>query len=225
VKYINLWRKKKKLASKKIYLVRHGETEYNRTGVVQGSGVNSALNKNGYKQADLFFDAYKDFPFERVYTSSLRRTIQSVQKFIDKGIPHKILPGLNEISWGKSEGVAFSPQTNKMYYGMINSWKEGNIYNKLEGGESPVEVKARQETAVKYIIENGKEFVLVCMHGRAMKILLAWITDHSVVEMDKFEHENLSLYILDYNVKKFKIERRNDITHLNGFKSTIVPTD
>jgi probable phosphoglycerate mutase len=216
---------KKKLTSKKIYLVRHGETEYNRTGVVQGSGVNSALNENGDTQASLFFDAYKDFPFEKVYTSSLRRTIQSVQKFIDKGVPHKILPGLNEISWGKSEGIPFSPQTNKMYYGMINSWKKGNIYDKLEGGESPVEVKARQEIAIKYIIENGEDLVLVCTHGRAMKILLAWITGHSVAEMDNFEHENLSLYILSFNGRDFEIERRNDITHLNGFKSTIVPTD
>jgi probable phosphoglycerate mutase len=216
---------KKKLASKKIYLVRHGETEYNRTGVVQGSGVNSALNENGYKQANLFFNAYRDFPFEKVYTSSLRRTIQSVQKFIDLGIPHKILPGLNEISWGKSEGIPFSPETNKMYYGMINSWKEGNITHKLEGGESPIEVKARQETAMKYILDSGEDCILVCMHGRAMKILLAWITGHSVAEMDSFEHENLSLYVLKYNGVGFEIERRNDISHLNGFKSTIVPTD
>jgi probable phosphoglycerate mutase len=216
---------KKKLATKKIYLVRHGETEYNRTGVVQGSGVNSALNENGYKQADLFFKAYRDFPFEKVYTSSLRRTIQSVQKFIDMGIPHQILPGLNEISWGKSEGIPFSQATNKMYYGMIDSWKKGNINNKMEGGESPVEVKARQETAIKHIVNNGEECVLVCMHGRAMKILLAWITGHSVAAMDNFEHENLSLYILNYNDKGFRIERRNDISHLNGFKSTIIPTD
>jgi len=216
---------KKKLATKKIYLLRHGETEYNRTGVVQGSGVNSALNKAGFKQADLFYSAYKDFPFEKIYTSSLRRTIQSVQRFIDRGIPHQILPGLNEISWGKSEGIPFSPETNKIYYDIINSWKEGNIYQKLEGGESPVEVKARQEIAIKHIIESGESCVLVCMHGRAMKILLAWITGHSVAEMDNFEHENLSLYILSYNGAGFEIERTNDISHLNGFKSTIVPTD
>jgi len=216
---------KKKLASKKIYLVRHGETEYNRTGIVQGSGVNSELNANGYKQSELFFDAYKNFPFEKIYTSSLRRTIQSVSKFLEKGIPHQILPGLNEISWGKSEGVPFSPETNKLYYGMIRSWKEGNINNKLEGGESPVEVKARQEAAISQILENGEKNVLVCMHGRAMKILLAWITGHSVSEMDNFEHENLSLYVLNYNGQGFEIEKRNDVAHLNGFKSTIVPTD
>jgi probable phosphoglycerate mutase len=216
---------KKKLASKKIYLVRHGETEYNRTGVVQGSGVNSVLNENGYKQAELFYNAYKDFPFEKIYTSSLRRSIQSVQKFINKGIPHEILPGLNEISWGKSEGIPFSQKTNKIYFGMINSWKQGNVSNKLEGGESPVQVKARQEIAVKHIIENHGSPVLVCMHGRAMKILLAWITGHSVADMDNFEHENFSLYILNYNNEGFEIERRNDITHLNGFNSTIIPTD
>lgn len=216
---------KKKLASKKIYLVRHGETEYNRTGIVQGSGVNSALNEAGFKQAGLFYDAYQEFPFEKIYTSSLRRTIQSVQSFIDKGIPHQILPGLNEISWGKSEGVPFSPESNRIYFDIIKSWKEGDIDRKLEGGESPVEVKARQEIAVKQILESPESYILVCMHGRAMKILLAWTTGHSVAEMDHFEHENLSLYILNYNGNGFEIERANDISHLNGYKSNIIPTD
>ena len=216
---------KKKLLSKKIYLVRHGETEYNRTGIVQGSGVNSSLNDNGCKQAELFFKAYHDFPFQKIYTSSLKRTIQSVQKFIDKGIPHQILPGLNEISWGKSEGIPFSQETNKMYYGIIDAWRNGSIYEKLDGGESPVEVKARQETAIKMIMEGEETCILVCMHGRAMKILLAWVTGHSVADMDNYDHENLSLYVLSHNGNGFEIEKRNDISHLNGFKSTIVPTD
>jgi len=212
-----LAQKKAKLADKKIYLIRHGETEYNRTGIVQGSGVNSALNKNGLKQAELFYKSYKDYHFDKVYTSSLKRTIQSVQNFIDKGIPHQVLPGLNEISWGKSEGIPFSPETNKIYYGIIDSWKQGDIHLKLDGGESPVEVKARQERAIESIIDNGEDCVLVCMHGRAMKILLAWITGKSVAEMDNFEHENLSLYILNYNGQGFNIEKTNDVEHLNDF--------
>lgn len=207
---------------KKIFLIRHGETEYNRTGVVQGSGVNSALNENGYRQADLFFKAYKEYPFEKVYTSSLRRTIQSVEKFIEIGVPHEILPGLNEISWGKSEGIPFSPETNQIYYDIIESWKMGNVHLKLEGGESPAEVKARQEIAVKQIVENQHEKnVLVCMHGRAMKILLAWITGHSVADMDLFEHVNLSLYILNYNGNGFKIHVNNDTKHLNGYAPVV----
>ena len=200
-------------------MIRHGETEYNRTGIVQGSGVNSSLNENGYRQAGLFYEAYKEMPFDRVYTSSLRRTIQSVQKFIDQGIPHTVLPGLNEISWGISEGVPFSPQSNKLYYGIIESWKSGNIDLKMEGGESPVEVKARQQMAVERILDNSDEkLILISMHGRAMKILLAWITGKSVAAMDEFDHDNLSLYILNYNSHGFQIEVNNDLSHLNGFK-------
>ncbi|MBR9998646.1 MAG: histidine phosphatase family protein [Cyclobacteriaceae bacterium] len=207
---------------KKIYLIRHGETDYNRTGVVQGSGVNSALNENGYRQAELFYEGYKDYPFEKVYTSSLRRTIQSVEKFIRQGIPHEILPGLNEISWGRSEGVWFSPETNRIYEEIIESWKQGNIHLKLDGGESPVEVKARQETAIHHILNNTDEKnVLVCMHGRAMKILLAWITGHSVADMDLFEHVNLSLYILHHNGEGFKIHTNNDVKHLVNYSPLV----
>lgn len=203
---------------KKIFLIRHGETDYNRTGIVQGSGVNSALNENGYRQADLFYQMYMNYPFEKIYTSSLKRTIQSVEKFIERGIPHEILPGLNEISWGRSEGIKFSPETNRIYEEIIESWKQGNIHLKLDGGESPVEVKSRQETAIKHILNNEKEkSVLVCMHGRAMKILLAWITGHSVADMDLFEHVNLSLYILHYNGKGFEIQTNNDTRHLINY--------
>ncbi len=218
MKYIFFSAKLLKLAVKKIFLIRHGETDYNRTGVVQGSGVNSALNENGYRQAELFYQAYKDYPFEKVYTSSLRRTIQSVEKFIEKGIPHQILPGLNEISWGRSEGIQFSAETNRIYEEIIESWKQGNIHLKLDGGESPVEVKSRQEIAIQHILNNMEENnILVCMHGRAMKILLAWVTGHSVADMDLFEHVNLSLYILHYNGNGFEIHKNNDTRHLINY--------
>jgi broad specificity phosphatase PhoE len=222
MKYIFFSAKVSKLTVKKIFLIRHGETDYNRTGVVQGSGVNSSLNENGYRQAELFYEGYKDYPFEKVYTSSLRRTIQSVEKFIQKGIPHEILPGLNEISWGRAEGIKFSPETNRIYEEIIESWKQGNIHLKLDGGESPVEVKARQEVALNHILNNSHEKnVLVCMHGRAMKILLAWITGHTVADMDLFEHVNLSLYILHYNGEGFKIHTNNDISHLINYSPLV----
>ena len=43
---------------KDIYLIRHGETDYNRLGVVQGSGIDADLNELGQRQAKAFFDHY-----------------------------------------------------------------------------------------------------------------------------------------------------------------------
>jgi probable phosphoglycerate mutase len=207
-----------KLDTKKVYIIRHGETEYNKSGIVQGSGIDSALNANGLKQANLFFNAYKHVPFEIIYTSSLQRTIQSVQKFIDLGIPHRKLKELNEISWGKSEGVPFSPESNKKYNRILKSWKKGNVGLSLDGGESPEQVRARQRKALSVILGGKEKLVLISMHGRAMKIMLAWLTGLGIKDMDLFDHDNLSLYVLDFNGKDFIIERSNDLSHLNGFK-------
>ncbi|HLF36269.1 MAG TPA: histidine phosphatase family protein [Cyclobacteriaceae bacterium] len=204
--------------TKKIYIIRHGETEYNKSGIVQGSGVDSALNANGLKQANLFFNAYKHMPFELIYTSLLKRTVQSVQKFIDLGIPHRKLKELNEISWGKSEGVPFNSESNKKYNGIIESWKKGNVSLSLDGGESPEQVQVRQRKALSVILRGKEKLVLISMHGRAMKIMLAWLTGLEIKDMDLFDHDNLSLYVLDYNGKDFIIERSNDLSHLRGFK-------
>lgn len=60
---------------KDIYLIRHGETAYNRLGMVQGSGIDSDLNALGQQQAQSFFEYYKDLNFDKIYTSKLRERI------------------------------------------------------------------------------------------------------------------------------------------------------
>ena len=89
---------------KTIYLIRHGETDYNRRGIVQGSGIDADLNDIGEAQALAFFESYQHVPFDKIYTSKLKRTTQSVQDFIALGIPVESHGGLNEISWGINEG-------------------------------------------------------------------------------------------------------------------------
>jgi len=71
----------------KIYLVRHGQTDFNLKGVVQGSGIDAPINKTGRSQAAAFFEAYKDVEFDQIYHTSLIRTRQSIQQFVDRGIP------------------------------------------------------------------------------------------------------------------------------------------
>jgi broad specificity phosphatase PhoE len=207
------------LNPKKIYLIRHGETEFNKSGIVQGSGIDSSLNSRGLRQAELFFEAYQDVNFEKIYTSKLKRTVQSVQRFIDRGIPCEMLEGLNEISWGKSEGIPFNPDSNKMYYDILESWKKGNINLSLDGGESPQQVKQRQEDAVRRIVSGPERLILVCMHGRAMKIMLAWMSGYPISKMDLYEHDNMSLYIISFNGDSFRIKVNNDLSHLKNINT------
>ncbi len=200
---------------KKIFLIRHGQTEYNRKGMVQGSGIDAPLNEEGYRQAERFWQAYKDYPFDKVYTSALQRTQQSVQKFIDAGLPHIIFEGLNEINWGHKEGKAFNHEEHDYYLEVVKAWQQGELHVLIEGGESPNDVQRRQEVVLKYLLEEEEdETILICMHGRAMRILLCYMLNYSLQNMDYFDHDNLCIYELSWTGSMFVVDRFNDRRHL-----------
>ncbi|MFD2936607.1 histidine phosphatase family protein [Spirosoma flavum] len=205
------------MTQKTIYLIRHGETDYNRRGIVQGSGVDSDLNDMGRAQAQAFFQAYQHVPFSKIYISGLKRTYQTAEPFIELGLPYEKLTGLNEISWGTMEGKAPGNLDNEYYRKLIEAWESGNTTQSTDEGESPEQVATRQREAINVILSHPEEeIVLVAMHGRAMRILLCWITELPLAKMDQFEHSNLCLYKLqyDYDSAVFTIELANDTAHL-----------
>ncbi|SDS95664.1 probable phosphoglycerate mutase [Mucilaginibacter mallensis] len=200
---------------KTLYIVRHGQTELNKLGIVQGRGMNTDLNDEGRKQAAQFFDSYKDVAFDKIYISELKRTQQSIQKFIDLGIPYEKLEGLDEMAWGVLEGTESTPENRASFLQVIREWVAGNLDVSLDGGESPNQVKARQEKAIATILSHPEEeTVLICMHGRAMRLLLCWITGQPLTEMETFPHQNLILYKLTYDGDKFEIIDFNNAEHL-----------
>lgn len=202
--------------SKYIYLIRHGQTDYNLRGIVQGSGIDSDLNDNGRSQAEKFFEAFKDVPFDKIYTSKLKRTIQSVAKFVDLGIPIESFEGLNEISWGDQDGIASNASMHDYYVYVAKEWASGNLDLRIGGGESPNEVLARQIPVMEMILKREEEQnIVICMHGRAMRILLCHILNKSLTEMDTFPHANLCLYLLGVNGGKLEILKANHTEHLN----------
>jgi probable phosphoglycerate mutase len=201
--------------TKTLYIVRHGQTELNRLGIIQGRGVDSDLNDEGRKQARLFFEAYKSVPFDKIYISGLKRTQQSIQQFIDLGIPFEKLSGLDELGWGVHEGQAPSAENKAAFMQIMRNWLDGKLDEKFEGGESPNEVKARQQEALKVIMNRPNEKkVLICMHGRALRLLLCQLTDKPLTEMEKFPHQNLVLYKVAYGGGKFEITDFNNSEHL-----------
>lgn len=201
--------------SKTIYIVRHGETDFNKQGLVQGRGINASLNDLGRQQAAAFYNFYKDIHFDKVYVSSLNRTKESVMSFIDKDIPYEALSGLDEISWGSQEGVKFSEESKDFYFDTIKEWKNGNLDANVAGGESPKMVASRQKEAMEHILKQEEEKqILICMHGRAMRILMCWLLKYDLKQMDEFPHSNLGLYQLFFSGTMFRLDRINSTTHL-----------
>lgn len=204
--------------SQLIYLIRHGQTDFNKNGIVQGSSVDTDLNDTGRAQAQAFFEYHKEIGFHKVYTSALKRARQSVNAFIAEGTPHLALEGFNEMSWGIMDGKPVEDGKRSFYKEMVGEWNSGNEDFKIEGGESPKEVAIRVLDAMEQVEKEALSPVLICMHGRAMRILLCKLTGRSLSEMDAFVHNNLSLYILERTEKKYKVLKHNELSHLKGLR-------
>lgn len=181
--------------------------------------MDTDLNDEGRKQAGLFFNAYKNVPFDKIYISALKRTQQSIQPFIDLGTPYEKLTGLDELGWGVHEGKSATPENKAEFMQIMRDWMDGKLDAKFEGGESPNEVKTRQLEAMKVIMSHPEEkTVLICMHGRALRLLLCILTNKPLTEMDSFPHQNLVLYKVAYDGEKYGIIDFNDAAHLKTAK-------
>jgi len=198
-----------------LYILRHGQTEFNRLNIVQGSGVDSDLNEKGRQQALAFYNAHQHIDFELVVTSKLRRTHQTVQSFLDQKIPWEQQADVNEISWGIHEGLPQSQEQNERYYQMIEAWKNGNPHAGIEGGESAIQLSERIQRFLAWIQTRPERRILVATHGRAIRCLIAHMKALPLTAMEDMNHNNTGLYLAHFREGKWVFEKENDLSHLN----------
>ncbi len=195
----------------KLYIIRHAETEYNRKGIIQGSEVDSDINDIGDRQSKSFYEYYKNVGFDKIYTSDLKRTFQTVRRFTENGTEYEKLKEFNEISWGVNQGKSDDLED---YSKLIDTWLAGDLDSKFEKGESPNEMSIRLVKGFNKVLEDNHDTVLLCIHGRALRILLSKIIDNDLTKMDKYIHSNTGLYILEFSNGKYEILESNLRDHL-----------
>jgi len=200
---------------KELYVIRHGETDLNKQGIIQGRGIDSDLNDTGRAQAAAFYARYKNLPFDKVYTSALKRTHQTVKGFVEAGLPWEKYPQLDELAWGEWEGKQTSELAIGAFKDMTEKWQGGNYDAHFNGGESPNDVAARLQQMIT-IFKNtpDEKLVLVCMHGRALRLLMCLFSGKPLSSMYDFPHQNTGLYRVSLTGDTFTITDSNNTDHL-----------
>lgn len=199
-----------------LYIIRHAETDLNKNGIIQGGGIDSDINEHGKWQAEQFYEHYKHISFDAVYCSTLKRTQQTVQKFIEKAPWTEFLSELNEISWGKLEGQVATEAQKEQYANLIKAWQNGDTEAKIEHGESALSVQDRLKKAMKKIHYNhAKGNILICTHGRALRILLCTLFNYDLGKMDLFfTHQNTCVNHIIYTGSAYIAVDINNTAHL-----------
>ena len=201
-----------------LFLVRHGETDYNLQGIVQGRGVNTGLNRTGRQQAIALAFRIESEPVDVIYSSPLTRAMQTAQRVADVlGIEDITTdPDLEEMSWGVFEGQRQSEELSAAFAEMKQRWHEGEHGFAVEKGESLTQVQSRGVNAVQRIVEaeQGKR-VLVVAHGRFLRILLAsLLTDYGIKRMEELSHTNTGVNYLVHADGEFSAQYLNCTSHL-----------
>ena len=89
----------------KILLVRHGETDWNKTDLVIGRRTDMDLNETGRAQAEALAASLRDEPLDAVYVSPMKRAVQTARPTAeDHGLPLITAPALIEMDYGIFEG-------------------------------------------------------------------------------------------------------------------------
>jgi probable phosphoglycerate mutase len=199
-----------------IYIIRHGETDFNRQGIVQGGGVDSSLNELGRQQAQAFYESYGDVSFEAVLTSTLQRTHQTVQAFLKKGLRWEQFADINEMNWGYQEGKEPTPDMTTEFQLIKEAWSRGELDERIPGGESAAELGARLDRFITHLKQRPEQTLLVCSHGRAMSAMMCLLHGLPLQEMNQYFHYNTGLWKVHFDSSTFSFELKNDTRHLES---------
>lgn len=140
----------------KLILVRHGETCWNKEGLVQGGDSDIELNDTGLEQARKLAAFLESESITAVLSSPLQRAISTAEAIANHHqLPVEINQGLRELKVGELEGMSVSNLGTTFSQFLMQWWQEGGPM-KLPNGESLVELQQRAWKAVERLLEKHK---------------------------------------------------------------------
>lgn len=156
----------------KIYLARHGETDWNVRFLMQGT-TDTELNENGLAQAAKLGESMKDSGIVHVYTSYLKRAARTGQIVAEiLGVPCEVREGLQETGLGEWEGRIWKDVCEE-YPEAIARWTADRRNNRPPKGETYQEVLDRVIPAVVRVAQEATGDVMIVSHNGTIKALLA----------------------------------------------------
>jgi probable phosphoglycerate mutase len=168
----------------RLIITRHGETEENVSGIIQGH-LPGKLTKKGIKQAKKLADRLKKEQIDFIYSSDLARCVDTTKEIIKyhSGVPVTYVEGLREIYLGKWEGktkeeLGFPP--------------DKSLGSKVpDDGETPKELYNRAKNFLKEVLtEHSNNTVLFVGYKKINNALIAIITNKSIDEMFSMKYQN-----------------------------------
>jgi len=140
----------------KLILVRHGETHWNKGGLIQGGDSDIELNDTGLEQARKLAAFLESESITTILSSPLQRATATAKAIASHHqLPVEIDQGLRELKVGDLEGISVSNLRTTFSRFLLQWWQDGEAM-KLPNGESLVELQQRAWKVIEGLLERHK---------------------------------------------------------------------
>lgn len=209
---------------RKMILIRHGQTDWNRCRRYCGSR-DVELNETGKSQAGKLFEALNgsrkapELPVDEeigdVYCSGAKRTVQ----FAGIAFPNKRIKeaaALREINFGIFEGLTYDEIMDK-YPELYQEWLRDPSCTVIPGGENLTSFAGRIRQGVSDILSDSKEQVIALVtHAGPIRVILCDIFKFSLKDIWRVTPKSASITVVEFGVREAVVSLENYISYLNG---------
>ena len=199
----------------RLFLIRHGETEQNISGYIQGQQP-GVLTERGKLQAQALAQRLKSERFDYAFSSDLARAVDTLKSVLKFHPDLQIIrePAIRERALGVYEG-----RPGQCYHDEFIQSGLDRLAFKPEGGESSLDLARRTGEFLQRMQKLPPESqVLICTHGGPITTILAALLDAAIEEMLLHNFHNTSLTIVDMINGMISVKCFNSIDHLEGIK-------
>ena len=177
----------------KLYIIRHGETEWNVIKRFQGQ-LNTPLTEKGMEKLRKTGKKLENVLFDEVYTSELGRTVASAEIILNenrgyrnKKLELKKLAELNEVYFGVWQGLTYEevflkyPEEANNYFYNVKNYKAENVE-----AENLKDALERFLKGINKILNRHKSGnILVVTHGTVLEMFMNYVANNSIFDIDE----------------------------------------
>ena len=200
----------------RLYLIRHGETDWNAEGRYQGQ-IDTTLSDRGRAQTACLAEALAQVPFRAVYSSPLSRSRDTARAIAARhGLPVVALDGLREVGMGEWEGLTEQEITAR-FGAVLTARRQDPERVTPGGGESLGELQARGLEAIREIVaRHPGETVAVVAHGGLNKTILLGLLDAPLIRYWTIRQDNGAINVLEFDERGVRVQLLNETAHLQA---------
>lgn len=200
-----------------IYITRHGETQWNTEGRLQG-WLNSPLTEKGILQGQKLNHAVKMYNIEKIYSSPSERALKTAISAKGKlSVEIELMDELKEMNMGQWEGKTLAQIKEREPENFENYWQRPHLFMK-NTGEDFDEVLSRTKKALDRIMkENPFGNVLIVTHGVTLKAIMSHFSSEGFIEFwtkPVVAQASISL-VRVYDLEKSEILLYGDTRHFD----------